>query len=49
MVKGIYDLILETVLTKGKTILISSNTYPTELVKSKLTTNMRMQSRCGRR
>ena len=36
MVKGIYDLILETVLTKGKTILISSNTYPTELVKSKL-------------
>ena len=35
MVQGIYDLILETVLTQGDTVLVSSNTYPTQLVKSK--------------
>ncbi len=35
LVQGIYELILETVLTKGKTIIIASNEYPTELVKSK--------------
>jgi len=35
LIQGIYDLILETVLTKGKTIVIASNEYPTELVKSK--------------
>ncbi len=35
MVRGIYDMILETVLTQGDTVLISSNTYPTQLVKSK--------------
>lgn len=33
--QGILDLILETVLTKGDTILIASNQYPKELVKSK--------------
>lgn len=35
LVQGIYELILETVLTKGKTIIIASNEYPTELVKAK--------------
>ncbi len=35
MIQGIFDLILETVLTKGETVLISSNSYPTQLVKSK--------------
>lgn len=35
LLQGIYELILETVLTKGKTIIIASNEYPTELVKSK--------------
>ena len=35
MLQGIYELILETVLTKGKTVIIASNEYPTELVKSK--------------
>lgn len=35
MVQGIFDLILETVLTQGDKVLISSNTYPTQLVKSK--------------
>lgn len=35
LVQGIYELILETVLTKGKTIIIASNEYPTDLVKSK--------------
>lgn len=33
--EGIYDLILETVLCKGRTIVIASNEYSTELVKSK--------------
>jgi len=36
LLQGIYELILETVLTKSKTIIIASNEYPTELVKSKL-------------
>lgn len=35
LIQGIYELVLETVLTKGKTIVIASNEYPTELVKSK--------------
>lgn len=35
LVEGIFDLILETVLAKGETILIASNQYPRELVKSK--------------
>lgn len=32
---GIYELILETVLYKGERIVIASNVYPVELVKSK--------------
>lgn len=36
MLDGIFDLILETVLCKNDTILIASNRYPAELVKSKL-------------
>ena len=32
---GIFDLVLETVLCKGGSIVIASNEYPTELVKSK--------------
>lgn len=35
LVKGIYELILETVLVKGESVLIASNQYPRELVKSK--------------
>lgn len=35
LAQGILDLILETVLNKSETILISSNQYPRELVKSK--------------
>lgn len=35
LVQGIFELILETVLSKGKTIVIASNEYPTELVRSK--------------
>ena len=35
MVQGIFELILETVLTKGDTVLIASNSYPRELVKGK--------------
>lgn len=35
LLQGIYELIVETVLTKGKTVIIASNEYPTELVKSK--------------
>lgn len=35
LVKGIYELILETVLVKGDSVLIASNQYPRELVKSK--------------
>lgn len=35
LVEGIFQLILETVLIKGETILIASNQYPRELVKSK--------------
>lgn len=35
LVEGIFELILETVLVKGDTVLIESNQYPRELVKSK--------------
>ena len=34
-IKGIYDLIVETVLASGEKLLIASNWYPTALVKSK--------------
>lgn len=33
--EGIYDLILETVLCKNPTVIIASNEYPVQLVKSK--------------
>ena len=36
LITGIFDLILETVLCQSDQILIASNRYPTELVKSKL-------------
>lgn len=32
---GIFDLILETVITKKETVLVSGQEYPTALVKSK--------------
>lgn len=35
LVEGIYNLILETVMSKRKEILIASEHYPAELVKSK--------------
>ena len=35
MVEGIFQLILETVLVKGDYVLIASNQFPRELVKSK--------------
>lgn len=35
LIEGIFDLILETVLAKGEYIVIASNSYPRELVKSK--------------
>lgn len=35
MLEGIYDLILETVVIENESILIVSNRYPTETVKSK--------------
>ena len=35
LIKGIYELILETVLCQNQEILIASNWYPAELVKSK--------------
>lgn len=35
LITGIYDLILEMVLGKGERVLIASNWYPAELVKSK--------------
>ena len=35
MLEGIYELILEVVLTQGDSILIASNQYPSQLVKSK--------------
>jgi hypothetical protein len=35
LLDGIYDLILETVLSKRPTTVISSNEYPTELVRSR--------------
>ncbi len=35
LITGIYELILETVLCQSEQILIASNRYPTELVRSK--------------
>lgn len=35
LLDGIYDLILEVVVSKSPTTIIASNEYPTELVKSK--------------
>lgn len=35
LINGIYDMVLETVLCRNKTILIASNEYPAELVKSR--------------
>lgn len=35
LIEGIFDLILETVMCEGEKILIASNWYPTELVRSK--------------
>ena len=35
LLDGIYDLILETVLCKGGNVIIASNEYPVQLVKSK--------------
>lgn len=35
LLDGIYDLILEVVVSKSSTTVIASNEYPTELVKSK--------------
>lgn len=35
LIEGIYDLILETVMCESDKILISSNMYPAELVRSK--------------
>ena len=35
LIDGIYDLIVETVLCKNDRVLIASNWYPVELVKSK--------------
>ena len=34
-IEGIYELIVETVMSSGEKILIASNWYPTALVKSK--------------
>ena len=35
IIEGIYELIVETVMSSGEKILIASNWYPTALVKSK--------------
>ena len=35
MLEGIFELILEVVLTQGDNILIASNQYPSQLVRSK--------------
>ena len=35
LINGIYDMVLETVLCRNETILIASNEYPAELVKSR--------------
>ena len=35
LIDGIYDLILETVLCKNDVIIVASNRYPAELVRSK--------------
>ena len=34
-IEGIYDLVLETVLSRNKTMIIASSEYPTKLVKKK--------------
>lgn len=34
LLEGIFDLILETVLCKNESIIIASNKYPAELVRS---------------
>ncbi len=36
LIDGIVDLVLETVVSTGDTVLIASNQYPAQLVKSKL-------------
>ena len=36
MIRGIYELIMETVLCQNEKILIASNWYPANLVKGKL-------------
>lgn len=33
--QGIYDLILETVLCQGESVVIASNRYPAEMVRTK--------------
>ena len=35
LLERIYELVLETVMTSGQEIIIASNRYPAELVKSK--------------
>ncbi len=35
LIEDIFELIVETVVSKGKTIIIASNEYPMELVRSK--------------
>ncbi len=35
LIDGIYDLLLEMVMSKSENMVIASNQYPTELVKSK--------------
>ena len=35
LLEGIFDLILETVLCKNESIIVASNKYPAELVRSK--------------
>lgn len=35
LLEGIYEMVVETVLSKGDTIVIASNPYPTELVRGK--------------
>ena len=34
-IEGIYDLILETVISKNDEIIVASSKYPADLVKSK--------------
>ena len=35
LIEGIYELIVETVLCQGESVLIAQNQYPAQLVKSK--------------